>query len=223
MLILEFLFIPVQIKTVSEMIEDFMAHNYIEDIKYSVEDESALLMGGADCVLNKMAQELDVDLSVVRSNHVIVARGEKEKVLVAKKRLNQFLHGGDGHTVSKLLISEQAVGSVVGRGGSRRMELEDKHEGVKIFIERANGNGVITIRGPEQPAHDCRTDILKIVSGVRVQESLPITPQQHAELSKPEMVRRLMGGIPVFTTVTEKEITVRGIFTGTTVWESRAV
>ena len=43
-----------------------------------------------------MTKEFDVDLNVSRSNHVITARGKKENVLVAKKRLNQFLHGGDG-------------------------------------------------------------------------------------------------------------------------------
>lgn len=188
-----------------------MANNYIEEIEYAPDDEDALLMGGSGCVVNKMAQELGIDLSVMRSTHVIVARGEKDKVLVAKEKLNKFLHGGDGHSVSKLVVSEQAVGAVIGRGGSRRMELEEKHEGVRVFIDRTNG--AVTIRGPEQSVQDCRTEILKIVSGVRIQESMPITPQQHTGLSKPEVVRRLTSGIPVQVTVTDNDVTVRGICT----------
>ena len=193
------------------MITEFMAKNYIEEVSFAPEDESALLMGGSACFVHKTASEFDIDLSVARSNHVIVARGEKGKVLDAKKKINQFLHGGDGHAVSKLVVSEQAVGSVIGKGGTRRMELEDKHEGVRIFVERTNG--VITLRGPDQAVQDCRTEILKIVSSVRVQESMPLSPQQHAELSKPDVVRKLTGGIPVHVTVTETEVIARGIFT----------
>jgi len=188
-----------------------MANNYIEEIPYAPDDENALLMGGSACIVNKMSQEFGVALSVARSDHVVVARGNKETVMAAKQKLNQFLNGGDGHSVSKLVVSEQAVGSVIGKGGSRRMELEDKYEGVKIFIERTNG--LITLRGPEQAVQDCRTEILKIVSSVRVQESIPITPQQHTELSKPEVMRRLTSGIPVHVTMTETEVSVRGIFT----------
>lgn len=200
-----------QIKLVTDLITEFMAKNYIEEISFSPEDENALLMGGSACFVHKTANEFGIELSVARSNHVVVARGEKDKVLDAKKKVNQFLNGGDGYSVSKMVVSEQAVGSVIGKGGSRRMELEGKHEGVKVFIERTNG--VITLRGPDQPVQDCRTEILKIVSSVRVQESMPLSPQQHAELSKTDVVRKLTSGIPVQVTVTETEVAVRGIFT----------
>ena len=200
-----------QNKIVADMIQEFMENNYVEDIKYAPEDEKALLMGGSSCIVNKLSQELNMDLSVVRSSHVIVARGKKDYVLAAKKKLNQFLHGGDGYSVSKLVVSEQAVGAVIGKGGSRRVELEDKHDGVNIIIDR--GSGVVTMRGPEESVKSCRTEILKIVSSVRVQESMPITSQQHAELSKPELIRRLTSGIPVQVTLTDEDVKVRGIFT----------
>lgn len=200
-----------QMKTIEQMIVEFMSKNYIQEVEYAPENENALLTGGKSCFVNKLAEELNVDLAARRNNHVVVARGEKENVLAAVARLNQFLNGGDGHTVSKLIVSEQAVGAVIGKGGSRRMELEDKYGGVKIFIER--DSGVITIRGEEQSVQECRTEILKIVSSVRVQESIPITPQQHAELSKPEVIRQLTSGIPVHVTLTEDSVSVRGIFT----------
>jgi polyribonucleotide nucleotidyltransferase len=129
----------VQIKVVKDMIEEFVPNNYIEEIKIAQENEIALLMGGADSVVNKMTKEFDVDLNVSWPNHVVTARGKKENVLVAKKRLNQFLHGGDGHSVSKIIVLEQAIGSVIGKGGSWRVELEEKHDEVKIAIEPSSG------------------------------------------------------------------------------------
>lgn len=193
------------------MIKEFIANNYMEEVIYDPEDENALLLGGSVSVVNKTAKEFEVDVSVQRNNHVVVVRGPKEKVLAAKKKLNQFLHGSDGYSVSKLVVSEQAVGAVIGKGGSRRIELEEKHDGVKVIIERSNG--LITLRGPEQSVQDCRTEILKIVSSVRVQESMSLTPEQHTELSKPDMVRKLTAGIPVHVTLTESDVSVRGIFT----------
>ena len=187
-----------------------MANNYIEEIEISPENELALLMGGGDSVVNKMTKEFDVDLNVSRSNHVVTARGEKGNVLAAKKRLNQFLHGGDGHSVIKIIVSEQAVGAVIGKGGSRRVELEEKHNGVKIAIEASSG--IITLRGPDAIVHNCRVEIIKIVSSVRVQESMPITSEQHAELSKPDALRRVTNDIPVQVTVADDAVKVRGIF-----------
>jgi hypothetical protein len=200
----------VQIKIVKDMIEEFIPNNYVEEIEFAPNDEPALLMGGANCVVNKMANEFDVDLSVSRSNHVIYARGKKENVLSAKKRLNQFLVGGDGHSVCKVLVSEQAVGAVIGKGGSRRAELEGKHDGLKIVIDRSGG--IITLRGPEQSVQDCRVEIIKIVSSIRIEESMPITPEQHDEISKPEVVRRMTSGMPVQVTVSDDAVKVRGIF-----------
>ena len=92
------------------MIKEFIANNYMEEVIYDPEDGDALLLGGSVSVVSKTAKEFEVDVSVQRNNHVVVVRGPKEKVLAAKKRLNQFLHGSDGYSVSKLVVSEQAVG-----------------------------------------------------------------------------------------------------------------
>jgi hypothetical protein len=200
----------VQIKIAKDMIEEFLLNNYIEEIEFAPNDKPALLMGGTKSVVSKLADEFDVDLNVSRSNYVIHARGKKENVLAAKKRLNQFLVGGDGHSVSKILVSEQAVGAVIGKGGSQIAKLEGNHNGLKVLIDRSSGT--ITLRGPEQSVQNSRVEIIKILSSVRIEESMPITPEQHAQISKPEVVRRVTSGIPVQVTVSDDAVKVRGIF-----------
>lgn len=169
-----------------------------------------MFVGGSGNVMNKLAQEFDINMVAYRSDTLILARGPKDRVEAAEKRLNQCIYGGDGYSVAKMVVSEQAVGPIIGKGGSRRMELEEKNEGVKIFIERTNG--MITIRGPDQAVQDCRTEILKIVSSIRVTDSMSITSQQHAEFSKPDVIKQLTAGIPVYCTLTESEVSVRGLF-----------
>ena len=56
-------------------------------------------------------------MNVVRSRFVVTVKGKKEKVDAAVKRLNQFLHGGDGYTVSRISVTEQALGVVIGKAG----------------------------------------------------------------------------------------------------------
>lgn len=184
--------------------------NYIEEIDVAVEDEPTLLVGGSESPISKLATELDVDLSMNKARYVIIVKGERAKVRVAIKRLDQFLNGGDGHTVSRIAVTEQALGVIIGKGGSKRSELEKKYEGIALFIHKSNR---VTIRGPEQAVELCRIDILKLVSSVRIQQVMSITPEQHAILSKRDVIRRATNGIPVQVTLTENEVKIRGLFT----------
>jgi len=197
------------IKKAGQIVRNFIKNNYIEEVQISAEDEPTLLTGGSDSAINKLAKEFGVDLSLNRSKLVVQAKGEKDKVQPAVKRLNQFLHGGDGYTVSRIAVTEQALGVVIGKNGSKRAELEKKHEGVNLFIHRSNR---ITIRGPEAAVEECRVDILRLVSSVRIQQIMSITPEQHEALTKDDKVKRATYGIPVSVTLTEGTLKLRGIF-----------
>ena len=124
----------------------YIAEHYIQEIDISAEDEPTLLVGGSESTITKLATELDVVLSINKARYVLTLKGEKEKVEAAVKRVNQFLYGGDGHTVSRIAVSEQALGVVIGKGGSKRTELEKKYDGVSLFIHKSNRIVDMTIR-----------------------------------------------------------------------------
>ena len=58
----------------------------------------------------------------------------------------------------------------------------------------------------------CRIDVLKLVSSAKVTQLLPITPEQHAILSKPDVIRNATTGIPVIVTLTDDAVKIRGFF-----------
>lgn len=198
-----------QVDAIELIVNEWIAENYIHEVEISAEDEPTLLAGGANSPIQKMQVEYGADLNVIRSRYVVVCKGPKEKVEAAVKRLDQFLHGGDGYTVSRISVTEQALGVVIGKNGSKRAELEKKHGGVNLFIHRSNR---ITIRGPEEAVEACRIDILRLVSSVKIQQILKITPEEHVIMSKPETIKKVAHGIPVQINVTSDSVKIRGIF-----------
>jgi hypothetical protein len=55
-------------------------------------------------------------------------------------------------------------------------------------------------------------EIFNIVSSIHVQESMLITSEQPAELSKPDALRIVTSGIPVQVTIADNAVKVRRIF-----------
>lgn len=186
-----------------------MAENYLEEVEISAEDEPTLLAGGSDSPIQSFQTEFGAELAVVRSRYVVIVKGAKSNVEAAVRRLKQFLHGGDGYTVSRISVTDQALGVVIGKGGSKRAELEKNHEGVSLFIHRTNR---ITIRGPEEAVEACRVDIIRLVSSVKVQQVLPLTPEQRETLNKGDALRRATNGIPVTVNVTDDSVKIRGVY-----------
>ena len=188
---------------------EFIAENYIQEVEIQPEDEPSLFAGGKESPIQQFQSEYGAELNVIRSRFVVLVKGQKEKVEAAVKRLNQFLHGGDGYTVSRMSVTEQALGVVIGKKGAKRGELEKKHAGVNLFIHRSNR---ITIRGPAEAVEACRIDILRLVSSVKIQQIMPLTPEEHEMLSKPDAMRRATQGIPVQVNLTDEAVKIRGIF-----------
>jgi len=197
------------VDAIAIIVNEFIAENYLQEVEISAEDEPTLLAGGSDSPIQKFQEEYGAELKVIRSRFVIICKGQKEKVEAAVKRLDQFLHGGDGYTVSRVTVTEQALGVVIGKAGSKRAELEKTHEGVHLFIHKSNR---ITIRGPVDAVEACRIDILRLVSSVKIQQVLKISPEEHAILSKPDTLKRVANGIPVQVTLTQESVKMRGIF-----------
>lgn len=188
---------------------EFIAENYIQEVEISSEDEATLLAGGNESPIQKFQSEYGADMTVVRSRFVVTVKGQKEKVQAAVKRLNQFLHGGDGYTVSRISVTEQALGVVIGKAGAKRAELEKKYEGVHLYIHRSNR---IAIRGPDIVVEACRIEILRLVSSVKIQQVMNLTSEEHEILAKPDVIKRATHGIPVQVTLTDDAVKIRGIF-----------
>jgi KH domain len=167
------------------------------------------LAGGNESPIQKFQTEYGADMNVVRSRFVVTVKGKKEKVDAAVKRLNQFLHGGDGYTVSRISVTEQALGVVIGKAGAKRAELEKKHQGVHLYIHRSNR---IAIRGPDDVVEACRIEILRLVSSVKIQQVMNLTKEEHEILAKPDVIKRATHGIPVQVTLTDDAVKIRGIF-----------
>ena len=178
-------------------------------MEISPEDEVTLLAGGSDSPIQKFQQEYGADMNVIRARFVVVAKGQKDQVEAAVKRLNQFLHGGDGHTVSRISVTQHALGLVIGKNGSKRAELEKTHEGIHLLIHRSNR---ITIRGPYEAVEACRVDILRLVSSSKIQQVMNLTPEEHEILSRPDAVSRAIHGIPVFINLNQDHIKIRGMW-----------
>jgi rRNA processing protein Krr1/Pno1 len=193
----------------AEIVKEFLSENYIQEVEISPDDEPTLLTGGNESPIQKFQSEYGADLQVTRNRFVVVVRGRKDNVEAATTRLNQFLHGGDGYTVSRISVTEQALGVVIGKNGAKRAELEKLHEGVHLYIHRSNR---ITIRGPDAGVEACRVDILRLVSSVKIQQVMKLTSDERMKLSDPEIIRKAIQGIPVQVTLEDDSLKIRGIF-----------
>jgi rRNA processing protein Krr1/Pno1 len=191
------------------IVNEFLLENYIQEVEISPDDEPTLLTGGSESPIQKFQSEYGADLQLTRNRFMVVVKGRKENVEAAVKRLNQFLHGGDGYTVSRISVTEQALGVVIGKNGAKRAELEKLHVGVHIYIHRSNR---ITIRGPDSAVEACRVDILRLVSSVKIQQVMKLTFEERAKLSDPEVIKKAVQGIPVQVTLEDDSLKIRGIF-----------
>jgi rRNA processing protein Krr1/Pno1 len=192
-----------------DLIEEFLANNYLDEVATMDEDLDALLAGGRGSIIMKMSEDLGVYLNADRGHHAVVIRGGKEKVDAAKQKLNQFLNGGDGYTVGRLSITEEVVGVVIGKGGKTRKELEQKHGGVSINVSKTHR---VTIRGLEDGVASCRVEILKMVASARVTQSLDVSEEQEATLKKKDALKRIMAQTPAHIAVSNGKATIRGVF-----------
>lgn len=189
-----------------ELVEDHIAKNCIATIPITLEDEDGLLTGGKSSKIVDFSKDLDVVLNIDRDNHLLLARGTKEKVETAKTTLNQYINGGNGHCVSRFPATAQVAGSIIGKGGKTRHELEVKH-GVSINVSKA---GVVTIRGPDHSVADCRFEIERLVASVRVSRSIEVTPEQKASLEKKDYNKMIRQQVPVHFSATVDKITIAG-------------
>jgi len=193
----------------AEMVKEFLDTNYIEAVEITDSDRDALLSGGKSSKIVNLAKELEVHLSVDKATSSIQVKGTAEKVKAAVKHINAYLFGGEGNICIKLAVADEALGIVIGKGGKNRKAMETKYAGVSIYIHRSKD--AITIRGPEEPATNCRNEILKMIASARITQSVSVTEEQMAGLNKSNKIRQMTQHIPVQCTTEGTTVKVRGI------------
>lgn len=192
-----------------KVVEGFIANNEIGEVSVTDEDREALITGGKGSAIVRFSEELNVKMHLDREKHLCLIRGSKENVIAAVDRLTQYLHGGSGHSVAKLTVTEQVVGNIIGKQGKTRQELEKKHDGVTISISKSH---VVTIRGPEESVSSCKVEIGKIVASARVTQAIPVTDAQKEVLEKKEFRKKIAQQIPVYMDVDGDKVSIKGSF-----------
>lgn len=191
------------------MIEEYNVKNQMAELPITDEDRDTLLVGGKECKLNLFAEEFNVKFFFDRANFVVTVRGTQENVGLAAKKLNQFLNGGDGHSVAKLPVTEQVVGVIIGKGGKTRQQLQNKYEGVAINISKTH---VVTIRGPEQSVADCRVEIGKMIASARVTQTITVSEEEKETLAKKDFAKKIYQQTSVNLTLDGDKVVAKGSF-----------
>lgn len=191
------------------VLQEFLINNAMDDLAILDEDFDVLLTGGKTSKIVMLSQELDVNLSADRSKGIISIRGPADKVAQAKKTLTLFLNGGEGQSVAKLSVSDQMVGTIIGKGGKTRKDLESKYNPVSIHISKTYK---VSIRGPEDMVNQCRIEILKMVSSARVTQTIPVSSEQQIKLEKNDALKRITQQSHCQLSVADSQVTVRGFF-----------
>jgi rRNA processing protein Krr1/Pno1 len=191
------------------VLEEFLINNSMDEFAILDEDFDVLLTGGKTSKIMTMSEELNVNLSADRSKSIISIRGPSDKVAQAKKTLALFLHGGDGQSVAKIAVSEQLVGTIIGKGGKTRKDLEAKYSPVSIHVSKTYK---VSIRGPQDKVNECRIEILKMIAAARVTQTVPLDSEQEAKLEKNDALKRITQQSHCQLTVADHNVSVRGFF-----------
>jgi len=187
------------------LVEDFVTNNYLATVPITAEDIDGLLSGAKSSKIVEFAAEHDVKLSIDKENFLVVARGTKENVDAAKTTLSRYINGGDGYSVTKFPAGKLS-GSIIGKGGKTRQELETKH-GVSLAVSKT---GNVTIRGPTKNVADCRVELQKLVATARTSRVVDITKEQKDALMKKDYEKQIQHQIPVQISSTDSKVTLAG-------------
>lgn len=198
---------PDNLVSAKALLDEFISSNYIDKVSVLEEDKEVLMAGGKTGKTMKMFEDMGVALYSERNKNSVSIRGPREKVVEARKKLDQFLNGGDGHSVAKLTVTEQVVGAIIGKGGKTRTDLEAKYSPVSIHISKAFR---VSIRGPEDKVNDCRVEILKMISSVRVNQVISVSDEEVSKLEKNGSVKRIMQETQAQISIADGKATIRG-------------
>jgi len=191
-----------------KMFEEYLAKTFIDELTVTGNDIADLLNGGKGSMIVRLSNQLKAVLRADRERKVVIIRGEQDAVKDAKIHLDQFLHGGNGHSVARVAITQSIVGGIIGKGGKNRQQLETKF-GVTVQISDSH---VVAIRGPEDKVAECKIEVLKMVATARVAQTVPVDDKQKKKLEQNDTIRRIIRETATLITIADGKATIRGYF-----------
>lgn len=198
-----------KIEEAAQVLNEFMAENYMEELEINPEEESVLFRSGEHSILARVSSEHSVNATYRKSANKVIMRGKPENVKAAIKVVDQFMNGGDGFSSCKIKIPESALGIVIGKGGSHIAKLEKDFEGVSADLLR--GSNYLSVRGPDESVKKCRSHVISVVATAKVFVIVPINGAQHATLEKSETMKKINDGLSVQITLNENSVKIRGL------------
>lgn len=202
---------PHNVAKAAALINAFVEQNFMEELVVSAEDLSALLTGGKVSKIVDLAASAGVNIRTDRDRNAVIAKGEKEKVIIAMKAVREFLYGSADFAVNKIpLSSGELIGVVIGKGGKNKADLQEKFPSVTIIVHPAEA--AITLRGQRQQVEQCTVAIMSLVLSVSISRSTDLSENQLKVVNKTKFNRRIGQIVPVQAILsTEKNnITFRG-------------
>ncbi|KAL3941419.1 MAG: hypothetical protein SGBAC_004218 [Bacillariaceae sp.] len=197
-----------KLQEAKKIFEDYLAKTFVDELAITGNDVADLLNGGKGSTIVRLSNELHAVLRVDRERKVVTIRGDETAVKDAKIRLDQFLHGGNGHSVARVAVTKTIVGGVIGKGGKNRQQLEHKF-GVTVQISDSN---VVAIRGPEDKVAECKIEVLKMVATARVTQTVPVDDEQKKKLEQNNTTRRIIRETATLISIADGNASVRGYF-----------
>jgi len=195
-----------------ELLNAFMEKNQVLEVEICDEDAGLLFAsrGGDKSLLHTVESKYGVHGTYRSDREVLVLRGEMEKVEAAKKVIDKFLYGGEGITVVKFKVAEDAIGGIVGKGGSNLTKLEKDFEGVIIYIPK--NQNTVSLRGPKEMVEKCRTQLVTDMVTNRILDSIDLTPKQQKDLSSnANVIKRIAGPTNTSIVLNGGSIKIRGV------------
>lgn len=198
-----------QIAKATEILEAFIKENHIAELDIHPDDEPLLFIGGDNSIQHQVETKHGVKVNFRKDKSVVHIRGEAEKTSEALKELDTYLSGGEGVAVIKFKIPEGAIGAVVGKGGANITKLETDFEGVRVYVPR--DSTMVSIRGPDDLVKQCKVSLITSIATARVGDNIDISPEQYADLSNSDTIRRFAGATNTSIVLNESSIKIRGV------------
>jgi len=190
-----------------EILQTFLDQHFVNIVSITQHDVGALLRGGKESKIEKLAKENDVRLSVDSGKCVVEVIGKKENVGEAAKAVDRFLNGGEGVRVLRVLVDDASSSMLVGRGGSNKATLEGKFPNVSISIPP---NNTVVLRGPDDDVGACEKHIAKLLVSSYITDKVVLNRKNDKGAGGAAALRGHLKAIPVITTIEDTRILVRG-------------
>ena len=198
-----------QISQCAEIVKGFVDDNYSEGYVLHVEDEPLLFHGGEKSLVKRIERDHHVSAHFRSTQHQLLIRGKKDNVKAAITEVERFFVGGDGFSVSKILVPESVLGQVIGKGGANFSRLQEENNGISLRMCKESNQ--LSIRGPSEEVEKCRADIVSKISSARIVVSMPVSAEQRDDFEKAGLLRAIASDTNTQLTLKESSIRFRGV------------